>query len=166
MATGIGAMGKIIDFKNRAEPIPEGWALDKKGNPTTDPDAALQGSLAPVGGPKGYGLGISIGMLAGLLPGAEIGRAVLGTLDTVHRCTKGDLFLILDPAAFVGGPGLVEGVRGYLETLRASRPQQGFERVLVPGDRSNQVREKRMRDGIPHPEEVWSAAERLLEEVG
>src|SRR2546422_5563950 len=69
MATSVSAMGRIIALKHRGEKIPEGWAVDKNGTPTTDPDEALHGSLSPAGGPKGYGLGIAIGMLAGLLPG-------------------------------------------------------------------------------------------------
>jgi LDH2 family malate/lactate/ureidoglycolate dehydrogenase len=161
MATAIGAMGKIIAYKHRGEKIPEGWAIDKEGVPTTDPDAALQGSLAPVGGPKGYGLGISIGMLAGLLPGADVGKVVMGTLDTEYRCNKGDLFILMDPKAFAGGEVLAAGVKKYLEELRASRPQKGFNRVTVPGDRSNELRKQRLENGIPHPEEVWHAAEQL-----
>ena len=91
MATSVSAMGRIIAMKHRGETIPEGWAIDREGNPTTDPDAALEGSFSPAGGAKGYGLGIAFGMLAGLLLGMPIGREVLGTLDADYRCTIGDL---------------------------------------------------------------------------
>jgi L-2-hydroxycarboxylate dehydrogenase (NAD+) len=161
MATSVSAMGKIIAFKHRGEKIPEGWAIDKDGNPTTDPEAALHGSLSPAGGPKGYGLGIAIAMLGGLLPGTAIGRDVLGTLDTEYRCTVGDLFIVIDPKAFPGGDTLVAGVKGYLDQLRASRPGTGFKQVSVPGDPEDKLREERLVNGIPHPEEVWHAAEQL-----
>jgi L-2-hydroxycarboxylate dehydrogenase (NAD+) len=164
MATSTSAIGKIYASKHRGEPIPLGWAIDAEGNPTTDPDAALKGSLTPAAGPKGYGLGISIGILAGLLPGAEIGRLVLGTLDTEFRCTKGDFFLLLDPKAFAGGPMLASRVASYLNELRHSPPQTGFENVMVPGDRARQLREERLRSGIPIPKEIWLAAERLRDE--
>lgn len=166
MATSVSAMGRIIALKHRGEKVPEGWAVDKDGTPTTDPDAALRGSLSPAGGPKGYGLGISIGMLAGLLPGMPTGREVLGTLDADFRCTVGDLFIVMDPKAFPGGEMLVAGVRKYLEELRASRPGTGFQTVLVPGDTEHQFREERLMNGIPHPEEVWHAAEQLRSTVG
>ncbi|HEX5000697.1 MAG TPA: Ldh family oxidoreductase [Terriglobia bacterium] len=161
MATAVGAMGKIIAMKHRGERIPEGWAVDKDGRPTTDPEEAMHGSLSPAGGPKGYGLGIAIAMLSGLVPGAEIGRKVLGTLDTEHRCTIGDLFIVLDPKAFPGADTLLDGVKEYLDELRASRPAVGVNQVRVPGDREVRIREERLKNGIPHPEEVWHAAEQL-----
>jgi LDH2 family malate/lactate/ureidoglycolate dehydrogenase len=161
MATSVSAMGKIIAMKHRGEKIPEGWAVDKDGRPTTDPEEAIHGSLSPAGGPKGYGLGIAIAMLGGLLPGTEIGRKVLGTLDTDYKCTVGDLFIVLDPNAFPGAATLALGVKGYLDELRASRPAVGFKQVMVPGDPEYRLREERMEKGIPHPEEVWHAAEQL-----
>jgi L-2-hydroxycarboxylate dehydrogenase (NAD+) len=166
MATSVSAMGKIIAMKHRGEKIPEGWAVDKDGRPTTDPEEAIKGSLSPAGGPKGYGLGIAIAMLGGLLPGTEIGRKVLGTLDTEYRCTVGDLFIVIDPKAFPGGDTIAEGVKGYLDDLRASRPAVGFKKVMVPGDPEFVLREERLLNGIPHPEEVWHAAEQLRATVG
>jgi len=161
MATSVSAMGRIIALKHRGEKVPDGWAVDKNGTPTTDPDAALKGSLSPAGGPKGYGLGIAIGMLAGLLPGMPTGKEVLGTLDDEYPCTVGDLFVLMDPKAFPGGETLAAGVRKYLEELRNSRPGTGFKQVMVPGDPEQKMREDRLVKGIPHPEEVWHAAEQL-----
>jgi L-2-hydroxycarboxylate dehydrogenase (NAD+) len=166
MATSGSAMGKIIAMKHRGEKIPEGWAVDKDGRPTTDPEEAIHGSLSPAGGPKGYGLGIAIAMLGGLLPGTEIGRKVLGTLDTEYRCTVGDLFIVIDPKAFPGADTIADGVKGYLDDLRASRPAVGFKQVMVPGDPEFKLREERLVKGIPHPEEVWHAAEQLRATVG
>jgi L-2-hydroxycarboxylate dehydrogenase (NAD+) len=161
MATSIVPMGRVLAHLHRGQPLEEGWAIDAQGQPTTDPAAAAKGSIAPMAGPKGYGLGVSIGILAGLLSGGDIGRAVRGTLDTRFRCTKGDLFFLLDPAAFAGGEALAEGVGRYLDELRGSKPQAGFDRVMVPGDRGFEVRRERLEGGIPHPEEIWHAAERL-----
>lgn len=166
MATSVSAMGRIIALKHRGEKVPEGWAVDKDGTPTTDPDAALKGSLSPAGGPKGYGLGISIAMLAGLLVGMPAGKEVLGTLDTDYRCTVGDLFIVMDQQAFPGAGMLAAGVKKYLDELRASRPGTGFKQVMVPGDPEAKLREERLIKGIPHPEEVWNAAEQLRSTIG
>src|ERR1700686_715478 len=164
MATSTSAIGKIYASKHRGETTPLGWAIDAAGNPTTEADEALKGSLTPAAGAKGYGLGISIGILAGLLPGGEIGRLVLGTLDTEFRCTKEDFFLLLNPGAFAGGPTLASRIASYFEDLRHSPPQKGWESVIVPGDRARALREERERSGIPLPKEVWLAAERLKDE--
>jgi L-2-hydroxycarboxylate dehydrogenase (NAD+) len=164
MATSTSAIGKIYAARHRGEEIPLGWAIDAEGRPTTNPDAALKGSLTPAAGPKGYGLGVSVGILAGLLPGAEIGGAVWGTLDTELRCSKGDFFLLMNPAAFAGGPALASRVATYLDELRHTPPQAGVESVIVPGDRARRMREERRRSGIPLPREVWTAAERLRDE--
>jgi L-2-hydroxycarboxylate dehydrogenase (NAD+) len=164
MATSTSAIGKIYASRHRGEAIPLGWAIDADGNPTTDPDAALKGSLTPAAGPKGYGLGITIGILTGLLTGSEIGRAVLGTLDTEYRCTKGDFFLLMSPGAFAGGATLATVLASYLDELRHSPPQKGVESVIVPGDRARRLREERLRSGVPLPKEVWAAAERLRDE--
>ena len=126
----------------------------------------MKGSLSPAGGPKGYGLGISIAMLSGLLLGMPAGREVLGTLDTEWRCTVGDLFILISPSAFPGGESLAEGVGKYLDDLRASRPAVGFKQVSAPGDPEAKLRQERLEKGIPHPEEVWHAAEQLQSTVG
>jgi LDH2 family malate/lactate/ureidoglycolate dehydrogenase len=161
MATSIIPMGKVLAYLARGEALDPGWAVDAEGRPTTDPAAARWGSIAPVGGPKGYGLGVSIGILAGLLSGGSVGRAVRGTLDTEYRCTKGDLFILIDPMAFPGGSGLAESAGRYLHELRSSKPQEGFERVAVPGDRSHAMREERLKTGISHPEDIWYATQRV-----
>jgi L-2-hydroxycarboxylate dehydrogenase (NAD+) len=161
MATSTSALGRIIALKQRGERLPDGWAIDRDGNPTNDPGAALGGSLTPAGGPKGYGLGVAIGAISGLLPGGEIGQAVRGTLDTDHRCTKGDLFLLLDPKAFAGGATLELCLGSYLQSLRHSKPQRGYSSVMVPGEMELSLREERLTNGIPLPEEVWHDAQQL-----
>jgi L-2-hydroxycarboxylate dehydrogenase (NAD+) len=164
MATSTSAMGKILASKHRGESIPHGWAVDEEGNSTTSPDAALKGALTPAAGAKGYGLGVAIGLLAGLLPGGAIGRQVLGTLDTEYRATKSDLFLLLDPSGFFGGADLAERASAYLDEIRHSHPRQGQEKVIVPGERSRELRANRLKNGIPLSNEVWTAVQGLKNE--
>lgn len=161
MATSIVPMGRILTYMQQGQPLDEGWAVDARGNPTTDPEAATTGAIAPTAGPKGYGLGVAIALLAGLLSGGDVGRAVRGTLDAEFRCTKGDLFFLIDPERFVGGASLAANATKYLDELRASKPQAGVDNVGVPGDRGYEIRKERLEFGIPHPEEIWYAAERL-----
>src|SRR5207253_10832077 len=74
MATTVVARGRVVLYAKQGLPIPEGWAVDAEGRPTTDATAALSGLLAPVGGYKGYGLSLAIDLLSGILTGANYGR--------------------------------------------------------------------------------------------
>lgn len=147
-ATGVVSMGEIHDHANRGAPIPEGWALDAEGRPTTDAAAAKEGAIAPAAGPKGYALGLGFELLVTTLAGAAIGRDVTGTLDDGTVCNKGDLFILFDRAAV--------DMRPYLEALRAERPAEGFDRVLVPGERGRASRDRRLSEGIDLPDALWS----------
>ena len=94
MATTVAAYGKVKTAMQRGESIPEGWMIDKLGNPLTDPSKANEGFLLPIGGPKGYGLALVFGLLAGTLNGAAFGKNVIDfnadsksfTLTTDNTC--------------------------------------------------------------------------------
>ena len=91
MATSASARGKLLEAKRKGEKIPENVALDVDGNPTTDPEAALKGSILPFGAHKGYALSFMIEILAGPLVRAAFGKQVTGTANPEEMCTKGDL---------------------------------------------------------------------------
>jgi L-2-hydroxycarboxylate dehydrogenase (NAD+) len=141
-ATSVVSMGKIHDRAQRGEPIPEGWALDVEGRPTTDADAAKGGAIAPFGQAKGYALGLAFELLVSGLTGAALGRDVHGTLDSERLCNKGDLFIVIDKCR-------TSGLSAYLDALRQTPPADGFDEVLIPGERGRSVRTQRLRDGVP-----------------
>lgn len=109
--------------------LPEGWALDKDGNPTTDPEAALEGSILAFGGFKGYALAFMIEILTGPLVNAEYGKGVTGTASPTKNCTKGDLYIAIDQSKF-----------GSLEDFKAkttdfcNQARAAGENVSIPGD--------------------------------
>ncbi|MFD2239361.1 Ldh family oxidoreductase [Aureimonas populi] len=152
-ATGIVSMGEIHDHANRGAPIPSGWALDAEGNPTTDAAAAKDGAIAPFGGAKGYALGLALELMVTSLAGAAVGRDVVGTLDSDRACNKGDVFIVMD------GPR--HDLSRYLAELRALEPAEGFERVLIPGERGRECRRRRLVEGIPVAEAVWNRMQAL-----
>lgn len=161
MATSETAMGRIINHEQLGAPIPDTWAVDEEGRPTTDAARARRGSINPFGGPKGYGLGLAVELLAGALSGTSLGGDVRGTLDATHEATKGDFFFALDPSGLHGGSDLQRRVTDYLDDIRASVPAAGASEVLVPGDRSRAVREERLTRGIPLSTDAWRAAKEL-----
>lgn len=160
MATSLVSMGQIHDHALRNEPIPEHWALDSAGNPTTDPTAARSGSIAPFGEAKGYALGLAFEILVASLTASAIGQDVKGTLDDIEVCNKGDMFIVINTAT---AASMAAAIGNYLEDVRGDRSPDDAGGASIPGDRSRLVREIRLRDGVPLPDILWS---RLLSLAG
>jgi LDH2 family malate/lactate/ureidoglycolate dehydrogenase len=155
MSTGMVSAGKILDYAARGRSIPEGWAVDADGHPTTDPRAAAAGAISPFGGAKGYALGLALESLVGLLSGTAFGRDVTGTLDTDHPTTKGDLMIVISAGAFGADPR-GSALAAYLDEVRAS----GVERrpVWIPGDRARRNREHGLAEGFDLDSELLETA--------
>lgn len=156
-ATSIVSMGKIHDYANRGQPIPEGWGVDASGASSRDPVAVKAGAISPFGGAKGYALGLAFELLVSSLTGAAVGRDVKGTLDDTEPCTKGDLFIVINGS---GG-----GMGKYLDAIRSMPPMAGFDEVRVPGDRARATRDHRLSQGIPVGDEVWSELMKIDEDT-
>ncbi|MES5487191.1 Ldh family oxidoreductase [Bradyrhizobium sp. INPA03-11B] len=147
MATSLVSMGQILDYAQRDQPIPEGWAVDANGDPTTDAVAAKSGAIAPFGDAKGYALGLAIEILIVSLTNSAIGRDVTGTLDSTTVCNKGDLFVVIDLAI---GKDLAARISQYLDAVRSSG-----DKVAVPGDRARETRQQKLAGGVLLPQELW-----------
>src|SRR4030081_2763707 len=118
MATTNTAFGKIRLKAQRNEPIPEGWMIDRQGKPLTDPKRAGGGFLVPVGGPKGYGLALMIGLLAGTLNGAAFGRDVVDyTKDSKTPSNTGQVIMAVDIAAFADVHAFKQGVDSMWDVM-------------------------------------------------
>lgn len=152
-ATSVVSMGEIHDHAHRRAPIPPHWALDENGRATTDAETAKKGAIAPFGQAKGYALGLAFELLVSGLAASAIGRDVGGTLDDTSVCNKGDLFIVL--------PGPRRELASYLDAIRAMAPADGFDAVLIPGERGRACRDQRLRDGVPVVDEVYETLSRL-----
>jgi len=153
MSTSAIARGDVLHRRERGDPLPEGVALDSEGRPTTDPDAALDGTIRPFGGPKGSGLAIVVELLAGALVGANTGTDVTGTYHTEDPCTKGDLFVTINPDA-LGATDFAAEASAFLESLKAGEPAAGFDEIRLPGERS--VERDRTRTVVEVDESLWA----------
>jgi LDH2 family malate/lactate/ureidoglycolate dehydrogenase len=97
MATTNAAYGKVKIKAQRNEPMPEGWMMDLQGQPLTDPKRAGEGFLLPIGGPKGYGLALMFGLLAGTLNGAANGADVVDfNKDDTTPTNTGQAICVVD----------------------------------------------------------------------
>jgi L-2-hydroxycarboxylate dehydrogenase (NAD+) len=167
MATAVVAYGKVKLAAQRGETMPEGWMIDAQGNPLTDPDKAAGGSLLPIGGPKGFGLSLMFGLLAGTLNGAAFGRDVVDfNADDVTETNTGQALLALDPAVFGDPEAIAAAVRAVVDDIRGSARRPGFDSIRLPGDRSLGGREVRRREGIPVGAALRAQLDRLAAESG
>ena len=167
MATSAAARGKIILAAKRGHPIPAGWALDRDGRPTQDPQAALDGMLLPMAGPKGYGLALWIDILCGVLAGSAFARHVGALYTQLDRPQRvGHFMLAIDIARFVDWPHYESAVRELVEQVKATPPAEGFSEVLLPGEPEAAAYERSEREGIALTPELDEELRSLAEELG
>lgn len=143
------AHGKIRVYAQKGLPIPEGWALDADGRPTTDATAALGGLLQPIGGFKGTGLAIVFGVLSTLLAGAAYGTELGNMVDGPRAGHDGHLFLAFNVAAFTELTAFRLRVDDVVREIRTSRRAAGVERVYAPGEIELETERRYRVDGIP-----------------
>jgi LDH2 family malate/lactate/ureidoglycolate dehydrogenase len=163
MATSIVARGKIILAAQGGEPIPEGWAIDEQGNPTTDAQEALQGSVLPFGGPKGYALSLMIDIMAGALTGAGFGPRINSLYDNFDEPQDvGAFFQLVDIVHFTDPATFKARVDRMIEEIKSSRKAEGTEEIFLPGEIEYRTEQEREASGIPLSAETVAE----LREVG
>jgi (2R)-3-sulfolactate dehydrogenase (NADP+) len=149
LSLSAAARGRIMVAARDGTPIPEGWALDREGRPTTDPKAALEGSMMPAGGVKGAMLALTVELLVCALSGAAYGFESDSFFTDEGRPTRiGQAFLAIDPAALAGREVFYERVETLVEAM------MGDPGVRLPGERRRQSREEAERDGLAIPGEL------------
>ena len=162
MATTVAAYGKVKAKAQRGEAMPEGWMIDRQGQPLLDPKRADEGFLLPIGGYKGYGLALIVGLLAGTLNGAAMGREVVDfNHDFVTPTNTGQAIAMIDIAAFGDPAEFKQRVDGLVREMRASERLPGVDRIWLPGEQSHAKRIANQRDGIP----IGAALRRALDGV-
>jgi len=150
MATTVASYGKVKMAADRGEAMPEGWMVDKEGKPLTDAARSNEGFLVPIGGYKGYGLALIIGLLAGTLNGAAMGKNVVDfNADMKSLTNTGQLIIAVDIKAFAEVEVLKRNVDTVIRAMQGSATLPGVEDIAVPGQRSHEKFERYSRDGIP-----------------
>lgn len=148
MATTVAAMGKIKTLIQRGEPMPEGWMVGRDGAPLTDPNKKSEGFLLPIGGAKGFGLSVAIGLMAGVLNGAAFGSDVVDfTNDTRSETNTGQFVMALDPLAF-GITDFGDRAKHVFDEMRASDPLPGHDPVRLPGEGKSAASNARRTGGL------------------
>jgi L-2-hydroxycarboxylate dehydrogenase (NAD+) len=150
MATTVAAYGKVKAKAQRGETMPEGWMIDREGRPLTDPRRADEGFLLPIGGYKGYGLALIVGLLAGTLNGAAMGKDVIDfNHDDTSATNTGQAIVAIDVSAFGDLQAFKDAVDVLIDDFHQSRRMPGVDRIWLPGEQSQARRVEYGRDGIP-----------------
>jgi LDH2 family malate/lactate/ureidoglycolate dehydrogenase len=165
MSSSLVARGKIRQAHKLKENIPLGWAFDKTGAPTTDPAAALKGTLAPMGGPKGYGLALMIDVLAGMLPGSKYGTEVKTFHQPEGPTGVGACCIAIDVERFMPVEAFKGLVRSYAESIRGSKKAKGVSRIYLPGEIESEKEKTSSREGIEINSDTVKNVNQILEKI-
>ena len=164
MATCAGAAGKLEVAEARGEHVPEGWLIDKHGNPTTDPATVKDGgAIRPMGGNegyKGYALAAMVEILSGLLTGLGFG------VEPTGKHNDGCFIAIYKVEAFRDLNTFKSEVTEFAEYLKATKPATGVEEVLYPGEIEHKRRTDRLANGIYVEDITWNNLKELAANYG
>ena len=166
MATSIAAGAKLFVYKDKGIPLPEGWVLDKDGNPTTDPGQAS--ILIPIAGPKGSGLSIMLECLGSVIVGfPKVEPVVLkkekpfgmgpiaGNPDRIRQHIQNSVVAAIDISTFTDVEVYQEHIDNLIDGLKALPKAAGFSEIFVPGEPEWRTLDERSQNGIPLPEKTF-----------
>lgn len=166
MATTVAAYGKVKTAADRGETMPEGWMIDKRGQPLTDPKRSGEGLLLPIGGPKGYGLSLIFGLLAGTLNGAAFGKDVVDfNADPKATTNTGHFVIALDIAAFADVDAFKRQIDGVWDEMKSSALLPGVEGIRLPGERLSATSSEHLANGIAIPEALGARLDALADDL-
>jgi LDH2 family malate/lactate/ureidoglycolate dehydrogenase len=167
MATTTVAAGKVKVYKLNHHALPEGWVVDEKGHPVTEPEEAFhyvfdrpEGGITPLGGPrevgghKGYGLAVMVHILGGALAGASFSPIRNRTQRPSDPHNIGHFFLAIDPRAFRPDGSFEDDLDQVIDVLHGAKRADPDQPVLVAGDPEMATRAERLRDGVPVPDDL------------
>jgi len=165
MATSAVARSRLRKAANAAAPIPPFWALDRAGEPTTDSRAALDGTIQPVGGAKGYALSLAVELLCVALSGGRPGFEVRNPHDKAPEpCGTSHLFIALAPNCFAGNDVAADSIEAVVRRIEQSEPRCD-EKPRLPGQRGAQDRASRSKRGIPVTHDLLESLRKAAELV-
>jgi LDH2 family malate/lactate/ureidoglycolate dehydrogenase len=167
LATSLVARGNVITAQKRGEAIPLGWALTEDGKQTTDPEAALAGTMLPMAGHKGYALALMIEILSGVLSGSAIGPSIGSMYNNMSRAQDvGHFFCLVDISAFMDASKFKRRLDSMIDEIKSCRKREDVEEIFIPGERSHRKAEENRKQGIFIEESTRRELKLLCEELG
>jgi L-2-hydroxycarboxylate dehydrogenase (NAD+) len=166
MAPTVAAFGKVRLKAQRGEQMPVGWMIDKQGKPLTDPKRADDGVLLPIGDYKGSGLALIIGILAGALNRAALGRDVVDFVKETGKATNtGQAIAAIAIDAFMPAAAFKRSIDQVIRDIRGSQRLPGVERIYLPGEQSHAKLLDRRAHGVPMPKSLRDSLDTLARDL-
>ena len=164
LATSVVAEGKVRVALHKGEKIPYGWIIDKNGNPSDSPqDLYDGGALLPLGGEevghKGFGLGLAVEVLSGILSGA-------GCAYEENKRGNGVFFEVINIEKFMPIEEFKTKVSNLIKTIKASKPRLGFKEITIPGEPEYLTEKARLKEGIYVPKRTWEEIKKIAKKLG
>lgn len=167
MATSAVARGKVALAKKNGTSIPEGWGLDSKGRPTTDPAAILDGgSMLPMGGAKGYGIALIVEILCSCMSGALNGQTLGSFYDFTRTQNTGYAFGAIDIGKILDLDAFKASVDDLFDSMKACPLAEGFSEIKIPGEIENDKATKTEQNGINLSDAVLADLKNAAEHYG
>jgi LDH2 family malate/lactate/ureidoglycolate dehydrogenase len=166
MATSVVARGKIRKAARNGIDIPDNWALDINGVPTTDPNKALKGTLLPMGGPKGSALAMAVDIISGLLAGSGYGPLLKSFQVLEGPPRVGASCIVIDVSRFMALGKFKELMAEYSNSIKSLKKAEGFSEILMPGEIKYRKEQNSLKDGIELDPQLISALDELLVQAG
>jgi LDH2 family malate/lactate/ureidoglycolate dehydrogenase len=165
LSTSLVARGNIIAAQKEGKAIPLGWALDVEGNPTSDPDEALMGTVLTMAGHKGYALALFVELFSSVLSGAAIGSSI-GSMykDMDRKQDVGHFFCLMDIGAFMDVSHFKGRMDSMIDEIKACKKRPKVEEILIPGERRFRTALENQKLGIPIGVQTFEELETLCEE--
>jgi L-2-hydroxycarboxylate dehydrogenase (NAD+) len=168
IATTVVSYGTVKSYRLLGKPMPEGWMVNPKdGKPLTDSARSAEGLLLPIGGYKGAGLALVLGLLAGTLNGAAFGRDVIDfNYNDADACDTGHFFIAVDVSRFIPIADFKREIDRQLRSLRDSQRLPGVDAIRLPGEQRAERQADRRKNGVPIAKEVMALLDKLAGELG
>jgi len=164
-ATGV-ARGKIYLARNKGLPIPLGWAINNAGEPTTDPQEAIDGIILPMAEHKGYAIAAMVDMLSGVLTGSGFLSNVHSPYKTAEKSNCGHLMIAMNVAAFQPLAEFNARMEQFITEIKAVPTAKGYDEVFYPGEIEANNDARNRREGILLPDDTLADLRRIAKETG
>lgn len=169
MATSVVAKGKVNLAEKLGKSIPEGWIVDKDGNPSTNPADVLMGALLPFGGPKGYAIALIIDVLCNCVAGGKNSRQLtsfFSSKDPSGFQNVGYFMGAIDVSKFVDIEVFKDRIDVMFDEIKACPPAPGFSEVMIPGEIEYIASQAKMKEGLDLSEPIVKELKGLAEQYG